>query len=161
MSLSGTISALFQVEDARTVGLSTARIGINKAPATAFTDGSGALMANVIWHAVRTFSGTTDNLDLNGVLTDAYGSTVSMLRVKGWYFLNLSTANNVVIGAGTTPWVGLLNATGTLTMKPGDWFVFGSPGATGWTVVAATGDILMMTGTSGQTYEVGILGASA
>src|SRR5262245_29161837 len=149
MAISGTISATFQMDDTRSSGLATtARIGINKSVATAFTDGSGALQVSTLWHATRTFSGTTDSLDLNGVLADAFGSTVSNLRIKGWYFQNLSIANNVVIGAaGSNPWIGLLNATGTLTMKPGDWFMFGCPGATGWTVVASTGDMLLMTGT--------------
>lgn len=164
MAIDGTISGSFQANDRRTVGLSTTNgvnIGCNVNPATSFTDGVGALQANILYQLNGVFSGATASLDLNGVLTDSYGTTVTMLRVKALYIENTSATNNVVVGAGTNPWATFLNAAGTMTLRPGSWIVAAAADATGWAVTAATGDILLLTGTAGQPYKIAILGGNA
>src|SRR5947208_13992242 len=106
MPIDGTVSGQFTANDGRTVGLSAVNgvtIGCNPTPSVVFTDGVGANQANVLYQFSGTFSGTTASIDLNGVLTDSYGTTVAMLRVKALYIENTSAANNIVVGAGTNP----------------------------------------------------------
>jgi len=161
MAISGTIAGQFSASDQRTLGLTTPTIAVNVQPTVSISDGVGANQANILYQASANFSGTTASLDLNGVLTDSYGSTVSMVRVKAIYIENPSTTNTIVVGNGTNPWATLLNGTGTFTLRPGAWFIAATPDATGWTVTAATGDILLLTGTSGQPYKIAILGGNA
>lgn len=162
MAIDGTVSTTFNLNDRRTVGLTTsANLPVNTTPSFTYTDGSGALGANLLYQATRTFSGSTDNVDLAGVLTDSYGSTVTLVRVKAILIVNNSTTNTVTVGAGTNPWLTLLNSTGTVTLPAGAWFAAATGDATGWAVTAGTGDILKLAGTSGQTYNLIVVGASS
>lgn len=160
MSISGTVSASIVIDDTRTnVGLpaSSTRLGISRQPSITFGDGVGADSFDKLYAASRTLSGSSEDLDLAGVLTDLYGGTITAARVKMLYVKNLSTTNDIVIGAdATNPWATLLNSTGTLTLPPGAWVVVATPDATGWAVTAGTGDILQVAGTSGQSYEIGL-----
>ena len=99
-------------------------------------------------------------------MTDAYGNTITFVRVKGLLVVAAAAnTNNVVVGAAAgSPWVGMLNSTGTITLPPGYWHAGGGSGAGGWPVVATTGDLLKIAnsgaGTS-VTYDIVIVGASA
>ena len=166
MPIDGTISASFVINDRRTnVGLPGNTSGVtltaSRSPSITFTDGAGASAANKLYAATRTLSGSSEDLDLAGVLADLFGGTLTLVRIKGLYIKNTGNANIVVGGDATNPWATLLNSTGTLTLPPGAFILVGTPDATGWTVTAGTGDILQVAGTSGQSYEIAILGASS
>jgi hypothetical protein len=160
-AIDGTASIVFQVNDRRTVGLNKGvNISINPSPSITFADGSGANAANKIYQNTVSLSAGAASLDLSGSLTDAYGSTAVFARIKGIYIKN-NGANSMVFGAGSTPWATLLNATGTLTIPAGGFVLIATPDATGWTVTAATGDLLNVTGTGTQTFDIAILGATS
>lgn len=166
MAIDGTIAASFVINDRRTnVGLSGSSNGVNiptsRSPAITFTNGAGASAANIIFADDRTLGASPDDLDLAGVLADLYGGTLTFVRVKAIYIKNTGNASITVGADGTNPWATLLNSTGTLTLPASAWFVAATPDATGWAVTAGTGDILQVSGTNGQTYEIAILGASS
>jgi len=130
-------------------------------------DGTGANQADRLFTDRRTLAASaTENLDLAGVLTDAFGATLTFARIK----LVLVTAasantNNVnVIREGTNGVPLFLAAADGVPVKPGGGFLWWAPDATGVAVTAGTGDLLTFTnsgaGTS-VTYDVAILGASA
>lgn len=159
-SIDGTIAASFTVNDRRTVGLnSNTNIPINVQPSTSFTNGTGAGQVQVLWQAARTLSGTTDSLNINSAtLTDSYGTPVALTAVKGLYIQNTSTTATITVGAAATnPWTGLFNATGTVTLQPGDWIVVCSPTAAGW-AASSTSAVIQVTGTSGQGYQIALVG---
>lgn len=160
MSVSGLISGVFQGNDQRTIGLnSNANIPVNQQPSTTYTNGSGANQAQVLYQASITLSGTTESIDLNGgTFSDSYGTAIVLTGVKAIFIQNTSTTNNIVIGdAGSNPWAGLLNSTGTITLLPGDWIIVSTASAAGWPV-SSTSKILLVTGTSGQTFAIALLG---
>jgi hypothetical protein len=70
----------------------------------------------------------------------------------------------VVIGAGTNPFSGPLGGTlPTITVPPGGEVLLTAP-VSGWTVTAATGDILKIVNSAGSTsvdYDIIIAGTSA
>lgn len=80
----------------------------------AFTDGGGAVAntANRIWTDRRTLAASaTENLDLAGGLTDAFGSAITFARVRALIVAAaLGNTNNVVVGGDATStfltWVG-------------------------------------------------------
>lgn len=136
--------------------------------AAALTSGTGGNQADRLFADTRTIIASgTDPLDLNGVLIDAVGTTMSLLRAKLLYIAaSAANTNNVVVGgAGANTfinWVGA--ATHTVTVRPGGFLCLFAPDVTAYAVTAATGDIWQIAnsgaGTS-VTYDVVVIGSSA
>lgn len=159
-SIDGVVSTGFTANDRRSIGInSNTNIPVNAQPSVAFTNGSGAGQAQVLYQASRTFSGTTDSLNLGtgGGLSDSYGTAVALTAIKAVYLYNTGTSS-ITVGAGTNPITTMLNSTGTLTIPAGAFVVLATPDATGWVVTASTACNLNFTGTSGQTYQIAVLG---
>ena len=134
--------------------------------------GTVANAADVLWMDQRTLaSGASDQLDLAGVLTDAFGATVAMAELVGIFIINGPRAGAVnttalTIGGGTTPIVGFLGGTTPTIgpLQPGAFIFMASPHASGLGAVAAgTADNLRITNAAGAaaTYQIAILGRTA
>ncbi|MFI1371344.1 hypothetical protein ACH4UY_04940 [Streptomyces longwoodensis] len=170
MPLSGTMLAVSAFAE-----LSTALdLGTGKAPQSlsrsmSLGNGTGAGKADRVFSDRRTLAASAnEDLDLAGVLLDAFGTAITFARVKGLIIAAAAgNTNNVVIGNPTSnAWATLLGATSTVTLRPGAFLAVGTgtADATGYAVTAGTGDLLRITnsgaGTS-VTYDVHIIGASA
>jgi hypothetical protein len=169
MSLSTVLGMAAFAELSSTLDLGTARVPVSLNRSVNLTSGTGAGQADKVFSDRRTLAASaTEDLDLAGVLLDAFGAAITFVRVKGIFISAAATnANNVVVGAAASnPWATLLNATGTLTLRPGATVgaMAGVTDGTGYTVTAATGDLLKVAnsgaGTS-VTYDIHIVGASA
>jgi hypothetical protein len=137
---------------------------------TILATGTGAGQADKVFSDTRTLAASgTEDLDLAGVLTDAFGATITFARIK---VLIVSAAaantNNVLVGgvaAGLSTLI-VPQTTGIVTVRPGATFavVCGQADATGYVVTATTADLLHIAnsaaGTS-VTYDIIIVGASA
>ncbi len=160
-AIDGTASIQLQINDRRSVGLNAGvNIPINPTPSITFADGTGANAANQVYQATRALTAGADSVDLAGTLTDSYGTTVALVRVKAVYVKNTGTTA-LTFGAGSNPFVGMLNSTGTITLPPGGFVLLATPDATGWTVTAGTGDLINFTGTGTSTYAIAVLGAKS
>lgn len=161
-TIDGTVGATFTMNDRRTVGINTnANLPVNAQPSITFANGSGAGQAGVLYQGKLSLTAGALNVDLNGVLTDSYGSTVSLVRVKAIYVQNNSTSANMTFGAAATnTWATLFNTTGTITLPPSAWFVAATPDATGWAVTASTGDILKVAGTGTDQFTIVLIGSA-
>lgn len=130
--------------------------------------GTGANQADKRYSATRTLTASSsEDLDLAGSLTDVFGATITLARVKFLLvFAAAANTNNVVVGgASSNAWPGPFGATThTVAVRPGGLLVMMAPDATGWPVTPATGDLLHVAnsaaGTS-VTYDVVIIGSSA
>jgi ABC-type amino acid transport substrate-binding protein len=169
MGLTTSIGLSISADLVKALDLAEARVPLVKTYTAALTHGVLAGQGDLVFHDSRTIApSANDDLDLAGVLLDPVGTLLTFVRVKALIVAAWTTnANNVVIGAaGANQWVGLLNATGTITLKPGgvQAYFAGQADAVASTVVAATGDILRVAnsgaGTS-VTYDIIIVGASA
>lgn len=159
--IDGTASIQLQINDRRSVGLNSGvNIPINPTPSITFTDGVGANAANQIYQANRALTAGADSVDLAGALTDGYGSTVALVRVKAIYIKNTGTTD-LTFGAGSNPFITMLNSTGTITLKPGAFVLLATPDATGYAVTAGTGDLINVTGTGTSTYSIAVLGGKS
>lgn len=142
---------------------------LNTAYRLTTADGALAGQANRVFYDQRTLTASsTEDLDLAGVLLDAFGVAITFARIKG---LIVSAAaaniNNVVVGAaasnGFISWVG--SALHTVTLRPGATMALmaGQLDATGYAVTAATADLLRIgnggAGTS-VTYDIVLIGAA-
>jgi hypothetical protein len=124
------------------------------------TAGTAAGEANLVWFDERAITtGASLDLDLSGVLTDAFGATITAVELVALFVINgprSGTANttNLTIGAGTNPIVGYLGGTNPTIgpIRPGSFVLLGSSDAAGYgAITAATGDILRITNSAGAT----------
>ena len=148
-------------------GLATADRAMNVA--LSLLSGVGAGQADRIH--VDDFSiaaSSNTDLDLAGALADGLGGTAVFARVKLLVVVaDALNANNLVVGAAASnPWIGLLGATHTVTLRPGAFLASGAgqADAIGYAVVAATGDLLRLANSgagSAVTGSIAIVGCSA
>lgn len=166
MALSATVRAEIGASLTSVLDQGTATFPASLSKVLSFTDGAGANQVSKLFADTRTLSASaTEDLDLAGVLTDAFGATITLVRVKAILVVaDAANTNNVVVGAGTNPFVGPLGGTTpTVSVAPGGVFLVARADATGWPVTGATGDILKIAnsaaGTS-VTYSILILGSA-
>lgn len=137
--------------------------------------GTGAGQADKLWYDERTLAASaTEDLDFAGVLTDTFGVTFTLARVKALIIVAApkdpsatQNTNNVVVGgASATQWAALLGTTGTVTLRPGALLVAaaGEADATGYAVAAGSTDLFKVANSAGSTsvtYQIIVIGASA
>lgn len=134
------------------------------------TDGVDANEADIFWSDERSVaSNTNDDLDLAGVLADAFGATVNSAEVVGLILINKpktvgATPNttSLTVGLGTNPMLGFLG--GTLPtlgpIRPGGFVFLAAPGELGIGLSAAgVSDLLRIANSTGAAavYQIGIL----
>ncbi|MFJ3097353.1 hypothetical protein [Streptomyces hydrogenans] len=149
--------------------LTTGSAPLTARAATTWQNGTGAGKADRMFSDRRQLlASATEDLDLAGVLLDAFGTAITWARIKGLYIRAAdANVNNVIIGAAATnAWATLLGATGTITLRPGTAIgvTTGAADATAYAVTAGTGDLLKVANSgagSAVTYDVVIIGASA
>lgn len=164
MSLTANVYAGAQVLQAGAPSLGSANAKLAVDALISFTSGTGVGKADLAFVARRTIAaGGADNLDLSGVLTDAFGAVINAVKVKA--IVVKAAADNsaaLVVGNGASPFQGPLGASAsTVSVAPSG--VYAVADLTGWAVTAGTGDILKVSnpGASAATYDIAVLGASA
>ncbi|MFI8104708.1 hypothetical protein [Streptomyces sp. NPDC086023] len=168
MTLTSDFAVSASVVNTKASDLSAAADNLLKKYAVHLESGAGAGRADRVFADTRTLAASaSETLDLAGSLTDSYGTTTSFARVK--FILvaaSLGNTNNVVVGNNASAdFVGLWNAAGTLTLRPGMVFAAfaASTDATGMVVTATTADLIKVANSAGSTsvtYDVIIVGNS-
>lgn len=147
--------------------LTKAVASLTYAKTGSLSTGTGANQADRIFSDTRTIAASgTDDLDLNGVLTDPLGTVISLLRVKLIaVYAAAGNTNNVIMGGGTNPVTTIMGGTTpTLNIRPGGMLLLTAPDAVAYAVTAATADILRFANSgagSTVTYDVVIIGSTA
>jgi hypothetical protein len=131
------------------------------------TSGTGANQADIFWSDERTLAASaTEDLDLAGVLTDAFGTVVAAAEVVAILVIaDAGNTNDVVIGNATQPIPLFTPSTATFAVKPGGFFFVAGPAAAGLLTVGAgaTDDLKILNGGAGTgvTYQVALLARSS
>jgi hypothetical protein len=132
------------------------------------TTGTGASQADKLYTASITLAASTgQDIDLAGVLTDPFGSALTMVKLKAIAIraaaANTNNVNLTRPAANGVPW--LLAAGDGIAIGPGGIFVAVNPGAAGLgTVTPATGDLIRVDNSgagSSVTFDIVLLGTSA
>jgi len=148
--------------------LSTVKDFLSAVFSDTLASGIGADQADRLWHDQRTLAASaSENLDLAGGLTDAFGNTLTFARVKLIYIkAAAANTNNVVVGGHATAafvnWVA--DATDKVNIRPGGVFLLFAPDATAYVITAGTGDLLTVANSAGGSsvvYDIVIVGAAA
>ena len=137
-----------------------------------FTDGSGAGQVNKVYVRGQGLSGSqaqsvNTDIDLSGSLTDDLGNTVIFTQVKA-IIVAVPSTNPGTLTIGPAPsngFTGPFSGTTPAIVLPGGEagrFAVARFGATGWTVTAATADLLRVASaatTGTYNYDLVILGS--
>jgi len=167
MTLTTSITMNITATNAKVPVLSSPTDPLEYTKRVDLTSGTGANQADLIYHGQRTLAASaTEDLDLAGGLTDQFGNTLTMARVKEVIVVTSSAnTNNVNVTRPAANGVPIFLAAGDgMPVMPGGTFRWSSPTATGIAVTAGTGDLLTFTNSAGSTsvtYDVFIIGASA
>ncbi|MBK3563221.1 MULTISPECIES: hypothetical protein [unclassified Streptomyces] len=169
MPLSASLAISAFAELSQAIDLGTGRVPQSLSRSVSLTTGTAAGKADKVFSDRRTLAASAnEDLDLAGVLLDAFGAAITFVRVKGLFIAAApGNTNNVVVGASASnQWATLLNTTGTVTLRPGAacGFLAGATDATAYAVTASTGDLLRVANSgagSTVTYDIHIVGASA
>lgn len=130
-----------------------------------FVNGTTAGKADRAFGDLRQLAASaSENLDLAGGLTDAFGATLTFAKIVA-IVVKASEANTgdiIVGGAASNGFVGPFGAAAhTVAVKPGGALALVAPQG-GWTVTAGTGDILKVANAvaAAAEYEIVLLGTS-
>lgn len=131
-----------------------------------FKTGTGSGQVDRIWSDRRTLASSgTDTLDLAGVLTDSYGSTITFSKIKLVYIKNRSSTDGVDLRAGpdaTNGWVGMfIDASDRNRIAAGGCLLWYDPN--GQSVGAGATDELWVQndGSVSCDYDIIVVGTSA
>lgn len=129
-----------------------------------FANGAGAGQAQRLWTDRRTLvDGASETIDLNGVLTDAFGASIALTKLKALIVIS-DPANITALTLGNVA-NGIAGpfgaATGSVVVNAGGIFAIIAPDAAGYPVVAATADLLKIANAAGAaaTYDIFVIGA--
>lgn len=130
------------------------------------TNGTVIDTADLKWDDRRTVnSGADDDIDLAGVLTDPFGTTITFAKICGIIIRNRNTTAGEIlhVGGGSATFHTFLGATGDLIkIGPDGVFCLWNPSLAGYAVTATTADILRLSGVGGDiTYDICLIGRSA
>lgn len=158
-------SIMWQFDNATAWGTNTSQ-GSQFSFSTSLADGTAANQANRLYVDQGSIAASGSLvLDLAGSLTDVFGATITMARVKSFY-IEMTGASSISIGAnGAAPaplWFGDA-ATDFLTVRAGGCFFIHAPDATGYALTATSADklkILNNDGAVAAAYKIAIVGAS-
>ena len=127
------------------------------------SSGTGADQANAMWSDTRQIAAsTTEDLDLFGGLTDAFGVTMNFANIKLVFVkAAASNTNDVVIGGDANSVPMFDDVSDAISIKPGGVFMVTNPAANGYVVTNSTGDVLQVANSSSGSvvdYDIIIIG---
>ena len=126
-----------------------------------FASGVAADQADIVFADTRTVGiSANDDIDLSGVLADAFGASIVSAEMVGIIIVNKSTTQTLTIGvAGTFPWVTMWAASGDgIKVFPRGVFVNFAPDASGLgAVVGGASDLLRIANGGGATCDYDLI----
>lgn len=166
-NLNGSIHVMLNALFANPQTAGTATDVVNLDKHFAFSNGTGADQADIMFRATDTIGASgTKTWDLQGVQVDAFGTTIAMAEVCAVIVVAAAgNTNNVVVGNATDAFPLFGAAAHTCPVQPGGVFMKGCFSATGLgtSTAASTDDILITNSAGGSsvTYDIYIIGRSA
>lgn len=170
MPLTSRIDLTVAANYSATLDLATAQANLLKTYSAVMQSGVGAGQADKTFHDTRTLAASaSEDLDLAGVLLDAFGATLTVVKLKAVIIAAAAAnTNNVLVGgvaAGVSSFLSPA-ATGIITVRPGGFFAIcaGQADATGYAVTATTADLLHIANSAGGTsvtYDVIMIGTGS
>ena len=165
MSLVTNLDLALRADYQSALDLVTVKAPLALAKSDSLTDGTGAVdTADLMWSDTRTLATTSEELDLAGSLTNAFGATLTFARIKCILIHNKSTTVGQTVtvgGAASNAFPLFADTTDKYVIGPNGQFLIWEPSAAGKAVTAGTGDKLKIETSASITYDIVIVGSSA
>jgi hypothetical protein len=161
----GDIALNINLTQSGSAEIGTPKLAISIEELLSLTAGTAATnQANILWQDEARSIGASANadIDLAGVLTDAFGSTVTAAEVLLLFIrADAANVNNVqVTRPASNGFAGpFLAASDGVSIKPGEYALFVSQ--SGWGVTAGTGDLINIANSgsgSAVLFDIAIVG---
>lgn len=176
-TLVSKISLLLNFALRNTAGAANTDAIIDQSNAFSWASGVGADQADKVYSVsiTRTHGAPAGDLDLAGSLTDAFGSLITMLRVKALIVIAAAAnINSVVVGGGSSApittiffdYAATVAAQPAMKIRPGGIVCLVAPQATAYAITATTADKLQIANgdedaSTSVTATVIVVGASS
>jgi len=145
--VTGAFALAIDLKQVKDTDLSNPEDSLKLSKRWGFLPGAANGQADILFHDIRTLTASsTEDLDLAGVLSNAFGNTVTMAEVAALYIeADSENTNDVVFGpAASNGFLGPFgDASDRLKVAPGKCAMIMAPAA-GWAVTAGTGDKLFV-----------------
>lgn len=168
MSVTADIQLAVTGRHSQALDLGTEVLPFALSAPVSFASGTGANQADRVFTDTRTLAASaTEDLDLAGVLFDAFNAAITFVKIKAVIVKAAAgNTNNVRVTRPASNGFPLFVAAGDgEDIPPGGVSAKVAPGAAGWgTVTPGTGDLITITnGGAGTpvTYDLVIIGTSA
>jgi hypothetical protein len=163
MPLSTSINVSINASLSEAFALGTRSAPLDYLRAFNFSDAQ----ADKVWSDSRELEpSATENIDLAGVLTDAFGSALSFARVRAFaIYADATNEHSVQVTRPAASGVAIQLVPGSgFAIRPGGLWLLTDPGAGGYVVTPGTADLVNI-GNSGAValvrYDLILVGASA
>jgi hypothetical protein len=133
----------------KTVGLSAVVSNISNKQSTVLTG------SDTVYTATRTIAGGAISIDLNGTLTDPLGDAITFATVMLVFIINNGDNAMIVGGSNNIP---MLGSGDVLNLAAGAYFEYIDEA--GITVTAGTGDLITVSGTNDDTFDIVLIGVA-
>jgi len=161
-TLSATIRLAITASQADSIDLETVTSALSYSKAKALTNGTGNNQANVMFSDTRTLTASSEeDLDLVGVLADAFGKILTFTKLKAIIVKALDANTNNVLLSRPANGVPFMTASGDEIIVPPDGIVVATFPKAGITVTPSTGNLIHLKnsgGTTGVTFDIVIIG---
>lgn len=164
-SLVTSLKLLLAATLTSTNDLGNAAQPLNYNKVLSLADGTGANQARQLFSDQRALAASaSENLDLAGSLTDAFGNLLALTKVKALVIIaSAANTNDVLVGGHATAAASSFfgDATDVVKVKPGGMFVLTAPDANGYAITATTADLLKIANSgagTGVTYDIILIG---
>lgn len=143
-------------------GAPGAKMPISVTGSRGYTDGSSDNQGDVVIFERSTPAAAADTWDLTGGLTDIYGNTVTLAKIREIWIHNLSTTSGELLTLGGNVMSVLGGAAGdTPIIHPNGHWIMAAP-IDGYAVVGAASDALTVDpGANTISYDMRIIGVKA
>jgi len=164
-TIHASVNLALRGEFANSADLGTSKLPLAYNGNFVFTNGTGANQVGSVFTDTRTLAASgSEDLDLSGVLTDAFGAAIVFTKIKGLIIkAAAANTNDVLVGghasAACASFFG--DATDKVRVKPGGMVALMAPNAAGYAVAAGTADLLTVANSgsgAGVTFDILILG---
>lgn len=151
MALTNKLDVKIRSTETDEVGLATINSNISISQSTDLED----VPVDVNYTETWTMAGGSVDIDLAGSLTDPLGNVVVFVKVMAIYIINNGDNAMTVGGTNNIP---MLGSGDIMNLAAGAYNMMTDP--TGITVTPATGDLITVSGTDGDTFDVVLIGSS-
>ena len=152
MALTNKITIDIRSELTGDVGLSGLNALVNQKPTTDLT----AVATDAIFTVTGTITDLSNDYDLAGALTDPLGNVVTFAKVMAVFVINNDAVTSLTVGGANN--IPMLGSGDVMNVGPGAYFQYIDE--TGITVTGGTGDLITISGTNDDTFDLVIIGSS-